>query len=202
MRHPRAGRPGEEAPVKYLAAILAGLGFDVEGLLFPALEERFGRIDYRGPAHAFTVTDYYADEMGPDLHRMLVSFERLGSATGLVSAKLAAAAVEEELAESGSRRVNVDPGYMDYYKIVLASFKEGPQKIYLGGGVYADPVLMFHEGEYGPLPWTFPDFREGVYRDDLHAIRMLYKSARRENGRNGPRRTADPGGAGSEKPRL
>jgi hypothetical protein len=178
VAHPKAGRPKEAAPVKYLAAILAGEGFEIEKLLLPRLEERFGRIDFRGPAHPFTGTDYYADEMGPGLVRSIVSFDGLRSAAELVSAKLAAAAVEEELAERGSRRVNVDPGYVDFFKVVLASFKEGPQKIYLGGGVYADPVLLFHDGAFEPLQWTFPDFRAGIYREDLRAVRALYKEAR------------------------
>lgn len=155
-------------------------GFDPEGSLLPGLEERFGRIDYRGSAHPFTGTDYYEDEMGPDLGRVIISFEPLRSPTDIVQAKLDTAAIEEDLSEGGGRRVNIDPGYMDYYKIVLASFKEGPQKIYLGNGVYADPVLLFYEGEYEPLQWTFPDFKAGVYREDFRAIRTLYKKARRE----------------------
>jgi len=180
VAHPKAGRAREGAPVKSLAAILAGGGFDLERQLLPRLEASFGRIDFRGPAHPFTVTDYYAEEMGPSLVRSLVSFDGLRSAEELVSAKLAAAAIEEELAERGSRRVNVDPGYMDFFKVVLASFKEGPQKIYLGSGVYADPILLFHDGDFEPLEWTFPDFRAGIYRDDLRAIRALYKEARRD----------------------
>ena len=167
--------------MKRIAAILASRGFDHERRLFPLLEECFGRIDYRGPSRPFTVSEYYADEMGPDLDRVIVSFEPLMAPMELVSVKLATGAIEETLSEGGSRRVNVDPGYMDYYKVVLASFKDGPQKIFLGSGVYADPVLMFHDGEYVPLAWTFPDFRAGVYRDDFHAIRALYKKARRES---------------------
>lgn len=183
MVHPKAGRPKEGAPVKLIAAILAGPGFDVDAKLLPGLEERFGRIDYRGPAHSFDGTDYYKDEMGPDLARSIVSFEPLLAPTDIVQAKLDTAAIEEDLAEEGGRRVNIDPGYMDYYKIVLASFKEGPQKIYLGEGVYADPILLFYEGEYAPLQWTFPDFKAGVYRDDFRAVRALYKKARREEAR-------------------
>ncbi len=179
MAHPKAGRAHEAAPVKYLAAILSRPDLDFERILLPRLEERFGRIDFRGPGYPFTVTDYYADEMGPGLIRSLVSFEDLRPATDLVSAKLAAAEIEDALAEGGSRRVNVDPGYMDFFKVVLASFKEGPQKIYLGSGVYADPILVFHDGDFEPRLWTFPDFRAGVYRDDLRAIRALYKAARR-----------------------
>ncbi len=180
MAHPKAGRPKEGAPVKFLAAVLAGRGFDPDRLLFPMLEERFGRIDHRGNAHPFDGTDYYEDEMGPGLERLIISFEPLRDATDIVQAKLDTAAIEEDLAAEGGRRVNIDPGYMDYYKIVLASFKEGPQKIYLGRGVYADPILLYFEGEFGPLPWTFPDFKSGVYRGDFREIRALYKKARRE----------------------
>jgi hypothetical protein len=180
MAHPKAGRPREGAPVKFIAAILASRLFDLDGLLLPGLEERFGRIDYRGAAHAFTGTTYYEDEMGPGLSRVILSFEPLRAAPEIVQAKLDTAAMEEDLFEGGGRRANIDPGYMDYYKIVLASFKEGPQKIYLGSGVYADPVLLYFDGEYAPLQWTFPDFKSGVYGDDFRAIRSLYRSARRE----------------------
>jgi len=180
MAHPKAGKPKEAASVKLVAAVLAGRDFDLERLLFPMLEERFGRMDHRGSIHPFDGTDYYEDEMGPSLGRLIVSFEPLCEATDIVQVKLDTAAMEEDLAGDGGRRVNIDPGYMDYYKIILASFKEGPQKIYLGRGVYADPVLMFFDGEFGPLPWTFPDFKSGLYREDFRAIRALYKKARRE----------------------
>jgi hypothetical protein len=180
MVHAKAGRPREGAAVKLLAAILAPRGFDVEGLALPGLEERFGLIDHRGPAHPFDGTDYYEEEMGPGLARRIVSFEPLRPPMDIVQAKLDTAAIEEDLSGEAGRRVNIDPGYMDYFKVVLASFKEGPQKIYLGRGVYADPILMFSDGEYAPLPWTFPDFRAGVYRDDFLSIRALYKKARRE----------------------
>ena len=139
MAHPKAGKPNPGASVKLLAAVLAGRGFDLERRLFPMLEERFGRIDHRGAVHPFDGTDYYEDEMGPSLGRLVISFEPLCEATDIVQVKLDTAAMEEDLSEDGGRRVNIDPGYMDYYKIILASFKEGPQKIYLGRGVYADP---------------------------------------------------------------
>ncbi|MGD1047738.1 MAG: DUF4416 family protein, partial [Candidatus Krumholzibacteriaceae bacterium] len=138
MVHPKAGKPAEGARVKLLAAILASTGFDLDARLLGGLEERFGRIDYRGEPHPFTGTDYYEEEMGPGLNRLIISFEPLASPPDIVQAKLDTARIEEDLSEGGGRRVNIDPGYMDYYKIVLASFKEGPQKIYLGDGVYAD----------------------------------------------------------------
>jgi len=179
VAHPKAGRPIEAEPVKYLSAILLPEGFEPEERLFPALEKILGRIDYRGAPHPFLVSDYYEDEMGPGLRRTLVSFERLDSPTSLVRIKLATAVLEEGFLREGSRTVNIDPGYMDYFKVVLASFKQGPQKIYLDQGVFADPIMLYQHGAFTCLPWTFPDFESGVYDGDLMAIRRIYRDARR-----------------------
>lgn len=179
MAHPRAGKPGEAPPVKYLAAILHSSGFDVEGRLFPELEAALGTIDYRGDPQPFTITDYYEDEMGQSLQRMIVSFEDLKPPTDLARVKHETYRIEKRFEEDSGRRVNIDSGYMDFFKVVLASFKEGPQKIYLGDGVYADPVLLYQDGSFRTLPWTFPDLKEGVYMEDFTAIRKRYKRDRR-----------------------
>lgn len=179
MESPRAGKPEEAAPVKFLAALLMSRGFDPEAGLFPKLESILGEIDYRSASYPFTVTDYYEEEMGPGLHRVIVSFAPLRPATDIVRVKLDTAAVEKTYERKSGRIVNIDPGYIDYYKVVLASFKEGPQKIYLGEGVYADPVLLFQHGVFESLPWTFPDFTAGLYTNDLMEIRRIYKKARR-----------------------
>lgn len=180
MPHPRAGIPAEAPPVKYLAAILFGSGFDLGRRLFPELESVLGTIDYRGNPHPFTTTDYYEDEMGHSLERLIVSFEDLRSPTDLVRIKHITCKIERRFEEDGRRRVNIDSGYMDYFKVVLASFKEGPQKIYMDEGVFADPVLLYQDGSFQILPWTFPDIKEGIYMEDFLAIRKRYKRMRRE----------------------
>ena len=182
MAHPKAGRPVEAEQVKYLCAILVPDGIDPEEELYPSLEEIFGKMDFRGALHPFRVSDYYEDEMGPNLSRLIVSFGRLDSPTSLVRLKHATTALEGDFAREGSRTINIDPGYMDYFKVVLASFKQGPQKIYLGEGVYADPVMLYQHGAFTYLPWTFPDFKSGIYDRDLTAIRRIYRDARRADG--------------------
>jgi hypothetical protein len=180
MAHPKAGVPKEGAPVKYFAAILAGTRFTRQAELLGRLEKLLGEIDYTGGPKPFDMTDYYEEEMGPGIVRTIVSFSRLGEAPDLPRVKLATSAIEDEFSAEGGRTVNIDPGYIDYFKAVLASFKEGPQKIYLDKGVYADPVLMYQDGMWNVLPWTFPDFRDGRYMDDFDAIRKLYRAARRQ----------------------
>lgn len=179
MAHPKAGRPSEGAPVKYFTALLLAEGVEPQSVLDGGLGDILGEADFIGPPHPFDMTDYYEDEMGPALCRVIVSFSRLGEAPGLTEIKLDIDRLEEKLSGKSGRTVNIDPGYIDYFKAVLASFKEGPQKIYLGRGVYADPVLMFEDHEWRILPWSFPDFREGLYMEEFEAIRRIYREQRR-----------------------
>ena len=184
MTHPRAGRPVEAAPVKFVAAILARDDAEITRGPLPSLERLLGPADFRGGPHPFAMTDYYEDEMGAGLVRTILAFEKLRPATDLVRVKLAVAEIERSFEAAGGRRYNIDTGYMDFFKLVLASFKEGPQKVYLGDGVWADPVMMYQDGAFHALPWTFPDFKAGTYTEELTAIRRLYKKARHGGSRD------------------
>lgn len=144
------------------------------------LAAAFSPIEQRGGAHPFAGTDYYAPEMGMGLLRVLVGFTRLEPAPWLVAAKRAATAVEDALRVDGKRRVNVDVGYVDLGKVVLASWKGRPHKLYLEHDVWADVTLVYREGRFQPLPWTFPDFRDGRYDAELARLRERCKAQLRE----------------------
>ncbi len=162
------------APVKLIAGILyRDEGFFGEALR--ALEEIFSPADYRGGAVPFEGTSYYEEEMGSSLSRVVLSFARLVEPDDLVEGKWHARAVESSLASSGKRRVNIDMGYLDLHKVVLASFKERGNKVYLGRGVWADMTLFFRRGGVEALPWSFPDFKAGLYDRDLVEMRKIYK---------------------------
>ena len=138
------------------------------------LVERFGAIDYEGPSRAFDLTNYYEAEMGMNLQRRLIAFATLRGPDELVQAKRACNDIENALSDSHGRRVNLDLGYLDHNKIVLASAKGAGQKIYLGNGIYADLVARYAEGRYQPFAWTFPDFKDGRYDVELGELRGLY----------------------------
>jgi hypothetical protein len=157
---------------------LALLMFQDRQLLESALgmlAARLGGPDHVGSPSPFRESPYYEAEMGPDLVKLVASFPRLLGPHKLPWLKAVATAIERELAVDAKRRVNVDPGYIDFYKVVLASSKCGWPKIYVGRGTWADPVLRFYGGRFEPFPWTFPDFKDGRYLPDLTAIRDLYR---------------------------
>ena len=167
-------QPDKPMPVKYFVAIL----FREPGSLSrakEALTDRWGVIDFEGRDHLFDVTGYYEPEMGAPLYRRLLSFEQLHSPTLIVDMKLGCNAVESALADQGKRRVNIDAGYLDHNKFLLASAKEAGQKIYLDKGIYADLSGRYKGGKYRPFEWSFPDFKDGRYDEELIAIRSLYR---------------------------
>ena len=140
------------------------------------MERAWGAVDFQGTDHPFDMTDYYDAEMGRPLQRRLMAFEPLITPERIVECKLAANAIEDRLRADGARTVNLDVGYLDLHKLVLASGKFGPQKIYLDRGVYADLICRYIEGMFRPYEWTFADFQDRRYDSDLEAIRSLYKA--------------------------
>jgi hypothetical protein len=96
-----------------------------------------------------------------------------------VKIKIKTNEIEDLVAVKGKRKVNLDPGYMDFNKVILASAKYNGQKIYLDLGIYADPTLSFEKGNFNPYPYSFPDFKTGEYNETFLQIRALYKKGRK-----------------------
>jgi hypothetical protein len=171
--------------VKYFIAVL----YRDPSFLDTARQEfvrRWGGIDFEGRDHVFDVTDYYVPEMGGPLYRRLLSFENLAGPGLLVDMKLACNGIETLLCIDNKRTVNCDAGYLDHNKVVLASAKEAGQKIYLDKGIYADLAGRYRDGKYRPFEWSFPDFKDGRYDDELLAIRAIYLSRAKAGRCSGP----------------
>ncbi len=166
--------PQDPIPVKLICGILYSDDLLLEAA-FRALSEQFSRIDYTSPVYPFNVTDYYVPEMGAPIWRLFCSFRDLVNPGTLAGIKIACNRIEEDLAVAGQRKVNLDPGYMDWDKMVLASAKYNAHKIYLDQGIYADLTLRYERGVYHPAPYAFPDFKSGQYNEAFLRIRAKYK---------------------------
>ena len=147
-----------------------------------ALERRFGEADLLGEIMDFDFTHYYDGQMGSPLYRRFVSFATLMNPRRLVPAKLATNAIEREFARRSSsgqaRPINLDPGYVEESKLVLASMKPFSHRIYLARGVWAEVTLMYRKGAWEPLEWTFPDYASGRYDAFLSEVRSLLRDAK------------------------
>lgn len=164
-------------PVKLFVAVLTGQPALVQRVS-SILQAQYGPLDFSSPGIPFTITDYYEAEMGTGLQRFFLSFSRLIPPDHIVEVKHFTTWVEDQFRQDGKRQINLDPGYLDYHKVVLASWKFGGQKIYLFNGVYADITLYYYKGQFLSFEWSFPDFKLGLYDRFLIKMRDLYKRER------------------------
>ena len=132
-------------------------------------------IELESEFYKFDSTDYYQEEIGSGLYRIFLSLKGLYPVEQSVSLKNETNSWENEWKEAGKRTLNLDPGYLDLHKVVLLSGKEGPQKIYLGGGIWSDLNLIRKAGRFEALPWTFPDLRESRYHRFFERVRENLK---------------------------
>jgi hypothetical protein len=166
-------KPQPVTPVKLLVAVL----WSNQPLLERALalvRQQWGEIDFCGADHPLDVTDYYRAEMGANIQRRLIALAELAPPEYIRGGKLLCNELEDQLAGGVGRPVNLDIGFLDHNKLVLASVKYAGQKIHLGDGVYADLIARYAAGRYQPFEWTFPDFRDGRYDSELLEIRRRY----------------------------
>jgi len=164
-------------PVKLFVGILSS----IPGIL-PVVEARlcgiFGRIHSRSALFPFENTHYYDDEMGSPIKRCFWGFSNLILPDRVAWVKLRTNELEQEFAEKEfgvARPVNVDPGYVELSKVVLASTKNFYHRIYLSDGIYGEVTLHYEAGAWRAFPWTFPDFRSGCYDDYFLELRALYR---------------------------
>jgi hypothetical protein len=137
----------------------------------------FGPVALRSAPYPFDMSDYYRPEMGGGLRRVWLAFAQPVRPERLADWKLACASMEAEMSEEGRRTANLDPGYLDFGKLVLASFKEAPDKIYMGRGVWAHTCLRYGHGRFTAPDHSFPDFRDGRFDAFMRRARRLLRAA-------------------------
>jgi len=170
-------------PVKLICGLLSG-DVDLLKRARQLLVRQFGPIDLESDVWPFEQTDYYAEEMGSDLKRAFVSFAELHAPDVLAGVKRETNALEAKIAEQCEgldlpRPVNLDPGYVDPGKLVLATTKDRSHRIYIGQRMYAEVTLHFAGGAWQPWPWTYPDYRRPGYHEFLMRVRERLRQQRR-----------------------
>ena len=154
----------------------------ITGILYPdkklldwsieKLSDLWGTPEIISEPVPFDRTDYYHD-IAPNLFRVFLCFRELHCAGGLAAWKRSAINIEAQ-SRQPIRAVNIDPGYIDGARLVLASTKDHAHRIYLHDGIYAEVTLRYRFKKWQAFDYTFPDFRSGVYDKFLSTVRELW----------------------------
>ena len=171
------GRPVPHAPVSLVVGMLSAFA-EMFGRAEAAMSERFGNVARASEVMPFHFTGYYEPEMGANLLRKFIAFDRPVDAAELAGIKLWTNGVEALFSEAAAsqglsvaRPINLDPGYVAPSKLVLATTKDHAHRIYLGHGIHAEVTLTFLKGAFEPMPWTYPDYRTEAYRRFFEQVR-------------------------------
>lgn len=158
--------PNANEAALFFTGILAA-GRSELALAAQALAEEFGPPHLGSAVWPFDQTDYYRQEIGANPLRAFLAWPEPFATATLADRKLITNRMEIDLAgKIGGplpRPINLDPGYLTLAKLVLASAKNFAHRIHLRDGIYAETTLLYGQGEFRPLAWTFPDYREKRY---------------------------------------
>ncbi|MGH7491375.1 MAG: DUF4416 family protein [bacterium] len=161
------------APVALFVAALYSPVFS-DARAAELIYEDFGKPLLPGLFFDFTFSSYYEEEMGRNLRKAFFLLDLLIDPSQLPAWKLRAMELEKQRAAAGKRTINLDPGYLDAPKLVLATAKNFAHRIYLGLGVYADVQLYVKNGLFQTNPWTYPDYQLPAHLHFFAQGRKLY----------------------------
>jgi hypothetical protein len=163
-------------PVKLFCALLLSTTVSREEIE-QTLQGHFGPIVLRSDPLPFTQTTYYDREMGQGLTRLYMAFGPLVIPAALPAIKHTTNRLEAQWARpSAQRQINLDPGYLDLGKVVLASTKDHAHRLYIGAGIYAEVTLRYRRKGFQPWEWTYPDYRLAETRAFFDRLRHLYRA--------------------------
>jgi len=155
-------------------ALFIGILFTDENILkkvLSTIHSRFGEMPIASEQIEFAYTHYYEKEMGSPIYRMWIGSPEPRDPSELAGWKLISDEIEKENSNDGKRTINLDPGFVGLAKVVLASFKDHPQRLLHHRGVFAEIELIFQNGSWRDVPWTYRDYKDKPAKDFLLSLR-------------------------------
>jgi hypothetical protein len=174
------GTAKEHRPVKLFVGMFTEREelFDSAGI---ELGKVYGPVDHVSPVWPFGFTTYYAEEFGENLLRQFISFSELIDPGRLPGIKLFTNDLEQKFALQSKRQINLDPGYINLSKLVLATTKNHQHRLYLGQGIFAEGTLRFTRKSFRPWEWTYPDYCTDHYIQFFNQVRQTYLEQLRQS---------------------
>ncbi len=146
------------------------------------LKSEFGEIEDACEEFSFSkeFSDYYDEELGGEGLRRIYSFRELVDASMQAEIKTRTNEIEARFSTEGNRKINLDPGFINHGRLMLATTKEAGFRIPLKNGIYTELTLFYARGGWHKLPWTYRDYQSERVQAFITEVRGKYLAQRRE----------------------
>ena len=165
--------------------LIIGVIYSDKEILEQAMTEivaRFGEYDMVSEEFSFSkeFSSYYDDELGGEGLRRIYSFENLVDASEQAEIKEWTNELELKLAVDKNRKINLDPGFINHGRLMLATTKKAGFRIPLKRGIYTELTLFWAKGSWHKLPWSYRDYQSERVQKFITEVRSKYLSQRKE----------------------
>ena len=148
------------------------------------LEDEFGPIDGESERFSFSreFSEYYDEEIGGEGMRVILSFRDLVDPARQAEIKKRTNEIEAEFSVDGNRKINLDPGFINHGRLMLATTKKAGFRIPLSDGIYTELTLFWARGGWQKLPWSYRDYQSERVQRFITDVRRTYLRQRKEEG--------------------
>ena len=145
------------------------------------LKAEFGEIDGESEHFSFSreFSDYYDEELGGEGQRVIFSFCDTVDPARQAEIKQKTNEMEKELSKGGNRLINLDPGFINHGRLMLATTKKAGFRIPLSDGIYTELTLFWAKGAWHKLPWSYRDYQSERVQKFLTETRKRYLEQRK-----------------------
>ncbi len=145
------------------------------------LREKFGECDGMCEEFSFSrdFSNYYDEEIGGEGLRRIYSFEKTVDPAMQAEIKEFTNSLEEKFSVAGNRRINLDPGFINHGRLMLATTKAAGFRIPLKRGIYTELTLFYARGEWHKFPWSYRDYQSERVQTFLTEVRNKYLKQRK-----------------------
>ena len=124
------------------------------------IRKEFGEIEDSFAPKLNSLVSYYKKEMGENLERQYLLIKGEFDRSDLVKIKKKTMQIEVKHSLDNKRVVNIDPGLILLEQSLLISTKPYSHRVFISDNLYIELNHIFEKGEYRPLSWTYPDYKE------------------------------------------
>ena len=145
------------------------------------LTDEFGEVDGESERFSFSreFSDYYDEELGGEGQRVIFSFRDCVDPSRQAEIKERTNEMEKELSRDGNQLINLDPGFINHGRLMLATTKNAGFRMPLKNGIYTELTLFWAKGAWHKLPWSYRDYQSERVQKFLTETRKRYLEERK-----------------------